>query len=121
MSCNKTLVLDIFGTPTGSTIVGAATAAGVGNWNFPASLSSSTSPDASIQVTCGTNPSEGDAYLLKVAGTTQCTLTLSTSCVVTVTTCTTAWDATPGQAITLVSPGTVSGANIFWTIPFHTP
>lgn len=76
----------------------------------------------SIGTTCGTNPSSNSAYLLKVNGTTQCTITLSTSCAPTVSTCTTPWQLNTGQTLTLVAPGTVNGeTNLGFSIPCYLP
>jgi len=65
--------------------------------------------------TCVTNPSESDAYTVKVNGVSVGTITLSTSCVATLgsasqTTC------SAGQRMEVDAPATVSGANVAITV-----
>lgn len=92
--------------------------------HFPASLAGSY-PDANTQASCGTNPSTNpDIYLLNLNGSLECTLTLSTSCVLTVTTCTSAWTCSAGNTLTLVAPGATNaptGVNVAITLAGHTP
>ena len=66
-------------------------------------------------VTCGVNPSESDAYTVKVNGATVGTLTISTTCVITrgsasSTTC------SAGQRMEIDAPATVSGQDIAFGI-----
>ncbi len=96
----------ISGTPTGSQIFPGVCAETL---TFPANT-------AGAEASCGTNPSESDAYLLKVNGATVATLTLSTSCVLSLSS-QAAFNCTASQRLELDAPATVSGANIAFTIP----
>jgi hypothetical protein len=72
-----------------------------------------TSPNS--YVTCGTNPSEADAYTVKVNGATVGTITLSTTCVATLGTAT-ATTCAAGQRMEIDAPATVSGKDVAITI-----
>jgi len=67
------------------------------------------------QVTCGSNPSEQDIYTVKINGATVGTITLSTSCGVTLGTAT-ATTCAIGQRFEIDAPGTVSGSDIAFGI-----
>lgn len=71
---------------------------------------------AGAVASCGTNPAESDAWVLKVAGATKATLTLSTSCVLSLSS-QASFTCTAGQRLEMVAPATVSGVDIAFTIP----
>jgi hypothetical protein len=93
------------GTPSASLVIPDTCAQTV---TFPANLTTPTS-----YVSCGTNPSENDDYIIKVAGSQIADISISTSCVATLNTVShTTQSCTAGQRIEVDGPATVSGANI---------
>ena len=78
----------------------------VGSLTVPANFTTPTTT-----ATCGTNPAESDAYTLKINGSSVGTITLSTSCAVTLGTAS-ATTCTAGQRFELDAPATVSGKDI---------
>src|SRR5216683_457878 len=103
------LLFSVSGTPTASQIFpGACTR----TLTFPADFTAANGAATSV-ASCGTNPSETDDYLVKVAGTQIGDVSLSTSCVATLTTVShVAKTCTATQRIEVDAPATVSGANI---------
>jgi hypothetical protein len=95
------------GTPVASSIAAFTCAF---NLTIPANFVSPTSV-----ATCGTNPSEADAYTVKVNGVSVGTITLSTSCVATLGTASTTTCAA-GQRMEIDAPATVSGKDVAITI-----
>ena len=95
------------GTPPASSI--AAFTCGFG-LTIPTNFTTPTS-----QATCGTNPSEADAYTVKVNGVSVGTITLSTTCVATLGTAT-ATTCAAGQRMEIDAPAVVSGKDIAITI-----
>ena len=97
--------LGIPGTPAASLIIPDTCAQTI---SFPANFTTPTSV-----VSCGTNPGEADDYIIKVAGARIGDISISTSCVATLTTVSHATEScTAGQRIEVDGPATVSGANI---------
>ncbi len=103
------LLFGISGTPTASQILPSACTRTL---TFPADFTAANGAATSV-ASCGTNPSETDDYLVKVAGTQIGDVSLSTSCVATLTTVShVAKTCTATQRIEVDAPATVSGANI---------
>jgi hypothetical protein len=99
------LHVGVIGTPATSLIIPDTCAQTV---NFPVDFTTPTSV-----VSCGTNPGEADDYIIKVAGARIGDISISTSCVATLTTVSHATKScTAGQRIEVDGPATVSGANI---------
>ena len=79
-----------------------------------------TGPTSSA--TCGTSPSETDAYTVAINGTTVGTITTQTSCSTTpaagnvVLGSATATTCTPGQRLTVTAPATASGSDLFLSL-----
>lgn len=100
---------DFIGTPTASMIEAKNL---VYEMSVPANYATPTS-----SCTCGTNPSETDAYTIKCNGTSEGTFSLSTSCVLTLPT-NSAYTCTAGQRFEMDAPATVSGKDIACTVAY---
>lgn len=100
---------DFIGTPTASMIEALTCTYTL---NFPSGLTTPTSA-----ASCGTNPSETDDYIIKVNGTQKGDISLSTSCVATLTAAS-SFTCTAGQRLEIDAPATVSGANIALSLAF---
>jgi len=103
------LGFDFIGTPTASMIEAFTTPY---TMNVPANYATPTSV-----CTCGTTPSETDAYTVKCNGTPEGTFSLSTTCVLTLPT-NSAYACTAGQRMEMDAPATVSGKDIACTVAF---
>jgi hypothetical protein len=101
--------LNIGGAPTANQILAFACPRTI---TFPVNF---TTPTA--RVSCGTNPAEPDDYLVRVNSVQIGDISLSTSCVATLTTVGgLTKTCTAGQRLELDAPATVSGANIAITL-----
>ena len=99
----RTIGVNFGGTPTASQIIAYTCTFSI---SFPSGLTTPTS-----YASCGTNPGETDDYVIKVAGTQQADISLSTNCVATLTAAS-AFACVAGQRLEVDAPATVSGKDI---------
>lgn len=102
-SIQRIIGTDFIGTPSASQIEAVTCTFSI---SFPASLTTPTS-----YVSCGTNPSEVDDYIIKIAGVQKADISISTSCVATLTAAA-AFSCVAGQRFEVDAPATVSGKDI---------
>ena len=126
----RPIAFQFLGTPANNAIIGVFQNQGP-PIAFPPLLTSLQQGPVlySSGATCGTAGSSTSAYLLRIGGTTQCTVTLQTTCssapgasAIAVTGCTTPWVLATGKTLSLIAPGTVNGeANLGFTIMGYYP